>query len=113
MTIMNAGKRDRRITFQRSAKARSGLGVVQDGAWSTLGNRLAQVRFGSSAERREAAVERATQGATFRVLADGLTRTITVQDRIEYQGLSYDIEGIAPIGRGPTEIEFTGVAHRG
>ena len=111
--IMSAGKRDRRIDFQRAARGRDSVGVLIEGAWASIGQRWAQVRYGSGAERREAAAERATQPATFRTLADGLTRTITQQDRIIYDGLTYDIVGIAPIGMGPTEIEFTAVALRG
>lgn len=111
--MLPAEKRDRRITFARVATVRSTLGVVEQGSWSELGSRWAFVRYGSGAERRAAAVEGAVQPATFRTLADGLTSTITVADRIEYGGLTFDIVSIAPIGRGPEEFEFTGVAARG
>ena len=111
--MLTAGKRDRRITFARVATARGALGVVEQGGWTALGSRWARVLYGNGAERRAAAVEGAVQPATFRTLADGLTRTITVADRIEYAGLAFDIVSIAPIGRGPDEIEFTGVAARG
>jgi head-tail adaptor len=102
-----------RCTFQRPTVARGGLGVVQESAWADLGSRFCAVRFGSSAERREAAVERATQGATFRCIADALVRDVKVTDRIVHAGLTWDIVGLAPIGHGPREIEFTAVAARG
>lgn len=111
--MLTAGKRDRRITFARVSTARSALGVVEQGVWTALGSRWAGVRYGSGAERRAAAVEGAVQPATFRTLADTLTRTILVADRIEYGGLTFDIVSIAPIGLGPQEFEFTGVAARG
>lgn len=111
--MMNAGKRDRRITFERSAPVRTALGVKPQTSWILIGSRLANIRFGTGAERREAAVEAAVQPATFRTLADNFTTTVTVGDRIGYAGLVYDIAGITPIGRGPAEFEFTAVAARG
>lgn len=111
--MMPAGKRDRRIVFERKTTTRGGLGVKGAVQWSAIDGRWASVRFGSGQERREAAVEGAVQPATFRTLADRMTRTITTEDRIGYGGLTYDITGIAPIGRGPEEFEFTAVASRG
>lgn len=117
--MINAAKRDQRVVFQRLTRARSALGVRDEQSWSDLGSRFAWVRFGSGAERRAAAgsagndVESGVKTATFRVLADTLTRTVTVQDRIVHGGLAYDIADITPIGQRPTEIEFTGTASRG
>lgn len=101
------------MQFQRAAPARSALGGKTAGSedWSPIGSRLCSVRYGTSAERREVAVEEATQAATFRGLADSVTRTVTVGDRAVCRGLTYDLTGIAPIGT--TEIEFTGTARRG
>lgn len=110
---MPTARRDRTITFLRAARTRDTVGVKIEGAFASIGTRFASVRYGSGAERREAAAERATQPATFRTLADSLTRTIVVNDRIQYDALVYDIVSIVPIGRGPNEIEFTAVALRG
>lgn len=114
MTI-GAGQRRENITFQSTNEARDSLGVMADGTWADIGTRLASVRFGSSGERREAAVEQATQAITFRVLADTLAETITAQDRISWDGLAFDITGIARIRppAGAAEIEFTATASRG
>jgi head-tail adaptor len=108
------GKRDRVIAFERLTVSRTTLGGKPEaaGTWAELGTRLASVLFGSGAERRAAAVEQAVQPATFRVLADELTTTITVKDRITHLGLSWDIASITPIGRRPDEIEFTATASR-
>lgn len=108
-----AGQMDRRIAFERSTTSRSGLGTVSASSWAEIGERWAKVLFGTGAERREAATEGSTQAATFRVRADDLTTTITAKDRIAYAGRSWDITGIAPIGRGPAEIEFTATAAAG
>jgi hypothetical protein len=77
-------------------------------------SRLAKVLYGTGAERRAASVEGAVQTATFRVMADSLTRTVAITDRISFDGLVWDIGAISPVG-GPVayEIEFTGVASRG
>lgn len=113
MTMTPAGRRDTRVEFQRAAPARSALGgkTAGSGDWATLGSRLAKVLFGTGAERRAAAVEEGTQAATFRMIADSLTRSITIGDRVLCRGLTFDLTGIAPIGS--TEIEFTGTARRG
>lgn len=115
MAMTPAGERDQRIRFERATVTRSALGGKAAGSadWAALGSRWAKLRWGSGAERRAAAVEQATQAATFRVLADSLTRTVTEQDRIVHpqSGLTFDITGLAWIGR--SEIEFTGVAARG
>lgn len=109
--MLGAGRYDRRVTFQRATTARSPLGGKTASAWTDLGSRQANVLFGTGAERRSAAVEQGTQAATFRLRLDSLTRTVTDQDRLTCEGLTYDITGLAPIGR--TEIEITGVASRG
>lgn len=108
-----AGRRDQVVRFERATTARNALGGKTASAWASLGERWALVLFGSGSERREAAQEGAVQAATFRVLADEVTTTVTVADRIVHRGLTYDVTGIAPIGRGPRELEFTGTVARG
>lgn len=110
-----AGERNKRITFERATSTRGGLGQPGARTWASIGAaRWAKVLYGTGAERRAASVEGAVQSATFRVLADSLTRGVLVTDRISFDGLVWDIGGIAPIG-GPVayEIEFTATASRG
>lgn len=109
--MLGSARFDRRVTFQRATVARSALGGKTASAWNDLGRRQANVLFGTGAERRSAAVEQGTQAATFRLRLDSLTRTVTAEDRLTCEGLTFDITGIAPIGR--AEIEITGVASRG
>ena len=108
-----AGERNKLITFQRNIAGRSPLGGTAAAIWESLGSRMAKVLWGSGAERRGAAGEQAGQPATFRVLADTITTTITVRDRIAYLGAYWDVTSAVPIG-GPSgaEFEFTAVASR-
>ena len=53
------------------------------------------------------------QTAIFNVLADSLTRTVMVTDRLTHAGMAWDITAIAPIGVGPREFDFTATASRG
>lgn len=121
MARIPAGRRDTRVSFQRDGAGRSALGGKAAASWAELFTRLASVSWGSSAERRNAAVEGAVQSATFRVLADAETRTVRVTDRIVVtaeghmlEGIAFDITGSVPIGAPvPHEIEFTCMANRG
>lgn len=101
-----AGKRDRKIAIERASVTTDDYGT-EVSTWSAWCSPFAAVRYGTSAERREAAVEVGSQAATFRVLATTKTKAVTKGDRISFDGSAWDIEGIAPIGR--TEIEFTAV----
>lgn len=107
-----AGQRDKLVVFQRDAAGRTAMGGIAAGNWQALGSRFAKVLYGSGAERRGAAGEAASQAATFRVLADAVTSTVTVRDRIAFLGRTWDITSAVPIG-GPSgaEIEFTAVAN--
>lgn len=108
---MRSWRRDKSIVFQRATQALAGLGTKGPGSWADIGGRLASVQWGGSQERREAGVEGAAQSASFRCLADSLTRTVTVKDRIRFAGLTWDVTGMAEIGR--NEIEFSATATRG
>lgn len=121
MARIPAGRRDTRVSFERNGAGRSALGGKAAASWAELFTRLASVTWGSSAERRSAAVEGAVQTATFRVLADQDTRGVLATDRIVIvatghmlEGVAFDVTGIAPIGSPvPDEIEFTCTASRG
>jgi len=105
---MRAGKRDKRIVFERSTTTENEYGEEIE-AWAPAFERWAQVWMGKGSERREAAMEQGSQAATFAVLADNGTRSTTLKDRIVYDGSVWDIEGIAPDTPTRGEIEFTAV----
>lgn len=111
--MIRSGKRQFRILFQRATAGTSALGVETDLPWANIEPALAAISWGSGAERREAAAENASQAATFRVLSTAALRGVTPQDRIFYEGVGWDITGIAPVGDLHREIEFTAMRSRG
>lgn len=104
-------KRDTLITFQRATMETDDYGE-DIATWAAYASEWAAVRFGSAQERREAAQESASQTATFRVLANSLTRSLTPLDRISsYLGAAWDITGVALMSA--AEIEITAVRKAG
>ncbi|NBW09766.1 MAG: head-tail adaptor protein [Caulobacteraceae bacterium] len=112
--MLAAGLRNKRATFQRNGAGRSALGGGAAESWSDLFSAFATIRYGTSAERRAAAGEQAVQSATIRVLANPSARAVTMKDRVQCDGLTWDITGVAPIGGpAPQELEFTVMASLG
>ncbi len=62
------------------------------------GEAFAEVKFGTGAERREAAQESASAPATFRVLRTDLTAVVTPKDRIVFDSSYWDITSAVPLG---------------
>ena len=100
---MSAGGRDHLITFQQSGTTTDQYGEEVEG-FADVGKAWAQIYYGRGDERRQAAAEQGKQAATFKVPSNGLTRSLTVKDRIVFEG-EWDIEGIAYPNR--ADIEFT------
>ena len=110
--MIDPGKLDRKIRFERGQAADGGLGAEPVGSWAELATVWAMVRFGTGQERRQAAAEGASQPATFRVVSTTATRSVTEQDRIAFDGRAWDIAAIAAIGVNE-EIEFTATVAKG
>jgi SPP1 family predicted phage head-tail adaptor len=104
---MTAGKRDRIIAIERAAVNQNEYGEEIE-TWAEAFKEWARVFYGKGNERREAAADRSEMSITFLVLANSNSRTITARNRIRYDGLIWNIEGVAPVTRG--EIEITAVA---
>ena len=106
--MLPAGPRDKRIAFQAASGSADDYGESAP-SWATIadGERWAAVFYGRGEERRQAAATGGAQAATFVVLADEVTRTVTLAHRILFAGVGWDIRSIAPRGR--AEIEFTAV----
>lgn len=102
-----AGKRDKRVTIQRFTI--TGTDEYNDPIeeWSDIATRWTAMFYGKGEERRQAAVEQGKQAASFVMLADSMTKTVTLRDRLAYAGDTWEIVGIMPIDR--AEIEFTAV----
>jgi head-tail adaptor len=92
-----AGKRDALIAIEGQGADTDDGFTRQPGAWVELFKEWATVRYGTGAERRQAAQESATISATFGVVANASTRTITTRHRIAYNGL-WNIIAVAPSG---------------
>jgi SPP1 family predicted phage head-tail adaptor len=104
-----SGRRDREIVFERAAVTKSPMGAERP-SWTEHCRALAEVRWGSGAERRAAAQERATVPATFRVLRSPTTAGLTAADRIIFEGLPWDITSVVPWGRHEIDITATRAA---
>ena len=103
---MNTLERDQLISFERATVVVDEYGG-ETSTFTELTKAWAQVRWGSGQERREAAQEQATQAATFVCDPNPTLSTVQVTDRIQFQGVAWDITGIGPIRR--SQIHFTAV----
>ena len=102
-----AGKRDRRIRFQRAALVTGDDGVKVE-SWTDLVQAWALVMWGKGAERREAGAQGAAITATFRVVSTSMLRTLTERDRIVDQaGRVWNITSVAEMGR--AELDITAI----
>ena len=99
--------RDCLIKFERATVTQDEYGEEIE-TWAEVFKEWARTFYGKGNERREAAADRSEMPITFSVLANINTRTITARDRIRYDALIWNIEGIAPVTRG--DIEITAVA---
>ena len=103
---MAAGPRDQLVTLQAYHALQDGYGQEQP-SWHTLCDEWARVHYGAGAERRLAAAQQGQQTASFVMLANDVTRGLSVRDRILHGAGAWDIVSAVPIGR--TEIEATAV----
>lgn len=93
-----AGDRDRLITVQRATATTDDYGgEVQ--TWADIEKAWARVRFGTAQEKREAAQTGGIQSATFEVDPTSALLTVTIADRILFDGSSWDISEVAPLDR--------------
>lgn len=100
---MKSGPRDDLITIERNTgTSENAFGEPQEG-WVSFVDAWAQVIYGAGSERRESAVEGAEQTATFRILADTDTLSITAKDRVSFNGI-WDIHTAVPLDRDGVEI---------
>lgn len=93
---MRAGRLDRRITLQRWTPSSPDSHGQEQGSWLTLAMRWAERRFVSGRERLEASQTLAGQVEVFRVRGD---LDVTPRDRLVFEGVAYDIQSVAEIGR--------------
>lgn len=106
---MSAGARHTLISFQRATTTQDDYGE-EVSTWTTLATEWAQVFWGRGDERRQAAAEQGSQSATFQVLSNGNTRSLTLRDRLVMDGFIWDVVGIAPDTPRRGHIELTATA---
>lgn len=116
--MLPAGAYDRKIEFLQRSVTTDGMGTEIESFVAFVPNRLfawANVRFGSSAERRLSTEKRigegvvSAQAATFRVRSGVRVRTVTEGDAIAWRDARWGIQSIAEAGTRGHEIEFTAV----
>ncbi|MEA3541943.1 MAG: head-tail adaptor protein [Pseudomonadota bacterium] len=104
---LDSGRRDKRIAFKAKRAGVDGRGHSTVGeAWELLGKASAAIYFGSGEEQRAAAQDGGVQRASFEVLANSVTRALSVGNRLYYpirdadpeKWPAWDIRAIAPIG---------------
>jgi head-tail adaptor len=99
-------KRHKLVTFERATTTTDEYGGETQ-VWATLCTEFADIFYGRGDERRQAAMEQGQQPATFQVPSNSNTRSVTLEDRISFDGSTWDIEGKATDVPNRRMIEFT------
>lgn len=107
---MDAGKRDRLITFKQATTTTNDYGEEIPSGETTLATAWARVKFGPAGEKREAAQEGASQAATFEVDPSAALLAVPMTAFIEYDGSEWDLTEKADLDR--QTIRFTAVRSR-
>lgn len=106
---MEAGKLDRRVTIERrGAPVDTGM-TKKPGPWAYLADRAAEVIYSRGRETLANQGVEAELPVAFRVRFDSVTKTITVRDRLIYEGKPFDLKSVNEIGR-RDGVELVGVA---
>ena len=95
---LEAGARHQKITLQRFTATTDDYGGETQKTYADLSVEWAEVVFGTGRERRAAVQEGGIQAATFNMLNNSITRSLTLRDRISYLGSFWDIQSVNPIG---------------
>jgi SPP1 family predicted phage head-tail adaptor len=103
---MGAGDRNYRVVFQRATTIDDDLGQPIE-TWADYVVTTARVRFGTAQEQRQAAQESASQTATFECLRTSKVASVTLLDRIIFDGSYWDLAGRAPLDR--QTVSFTAI----
>lgn len=95
---MRSSPRHYLITIEERSVVDDGLGGEEE-TWSELGQEFAAIFYGTGSEQREAAQRSGSQAASFEVLSNSLTRSLSVVDhRIVYGGGIWDISATQDMG---------------
>lgn len=101
---MIRGAFDRLITVQRATVTTDDYGG-ETPTWVDIEQAYARVRFGLASEQRLAAQESGSQTATFEMIPTTALLTVTLKDRLLFDGSQWDIVEVAPLER--NQLRFT------
>ena len=105
---MDAGRLDSRIVLKRRQAGANGFGEPLD-EWTTLATVWAHVAPVSDGERWRAGETLAAKLCRFTIRWSTLAAAINPRDQIEYDGRTWDIQGVKTLGRREM-IEITAAA---
>jgi len=105
--VIDAGQRDKLITFLRPTFTTDEYGGQVPGLPSQIAQARAKVLYGTGQERREAAQTRASITATFLCNWTPLLATVVETDQISF-GEAWDVRSCALVGHND-EIHFTAI----
>jgi head-tail adaptor len=106
--MTDPGARPFLIAIERQSAAIDDGFTKVPGAWAPYTTAWARVRYGTGAERREAAQETASQAATFEIgWSPKVAATLPI-DRIVVSGAKWDISSVITIGLNE-EVHITAV----
>lgn len=97
---MKKGRLNKRLRIERTGEPIDDGYNTVPGEWALLCNAWCDVFYGTGTEQRQAAQEGASQSASFEVLSNVKTRTVSVADRIVFDGANWDISANIEIERG-------------
>jgi SPP1 family predicted phage head-tail adaptor len=107
---MNVNKLDRRVTVLRSELIDDGFGQVQ-GPWSSIGTVWAHRSDIKDGEKIQAGQVLATLQTRFTVRSSEFSRGIDAKDRLQHDGLTFDIQGTKESAEGRFQfLELTASA---
>lgn len=106
--MIDAGQRDKLITFLSPITSTNDHGDTVEGGTAEIVQARARVRYGTGAERRDAAQKQATMVATFECNWTPMLATVTETNKISFDGWTWDITSRALVGQND-EIHFTAI----
>lgn len=108
--MTDPGQRPHLIVIQRRGAGADDGYTTQPGAWAEYARAWARIRYGTAAERREAAQESASRVATFECDWSSILQAVKSTDRLIAFDTGWDISDAAVIG-GNKEVHITAVAN--
>lgn len=108
--MTDPGQRHCLIVIQRQGAETDDGYTKQPGEWTEYARAWSRVRYGTSAERREAAQERASRTATFECDWSPALEAVKSTDRLIAFDTGWDISDAATMGNN-REVHITAVAN--